>query len=617
MILDMQNQKKFQRILIILCLLILIGIYAFMRILIADEKRKRTQDTLNKGNYLVSLISLQPLSSLNGEQRDFFLKTLTEYISSDGLVYCIIHDREGNAILSFAPRELASEIPGDIRIKSIYAMGLTNQEFKVSEREQTIYEFAKPIFEKGQKAGTVRLGFTIPPTSYFSLDRLSLLAMIAFFAFATGTIIYYGAGFALKPLRDFSQNVGGTRSLQDNAPKNPEKDSGVIHMIQDLERSFLHIREELSTTAADNMKIAARLGVVIFEKNQIEKIIDSIDLGIIITDIHENIMNINAFVLTLLNKNRKDVMNRPLAEILMNEEIKEFLSSQELENSPHVLRQTETSFPDLAPGKTFLISLTHLKDDGGAVISNMISMKDITNQKSMEEASQGFIAQVAHEFLTPLTTIGSYNEMLMDGEIQDREMQKEFYNTISEETTRLSRLIQNLLSIAKIEMGGITLNKGIVKTDWLIGDSMAAVEGSALKKNIRIVKNMPDNFPSFVGDKELLKIAVINVLGNAVKYCPENASITITLLEQNDMIVFSIKDTGYGISQEDLPHIFEKFYRSKDSNITKQTGSGLGLPMTAEIVHLHGGEVEVQSEPGEGTQFTIIMPKEEYYLGKQ
>ena len=617
MILDMQNQKKFQRILIILCLLILIGIYAFMRILIADEKRKRTQDTLNKGNYLVSLISLQPLSSLNGEQRDFFLKTLTEYISSDGLVYCIIHDREGNAILSFAPRELASEIPGDIRIKSIYAMGLTNQEFKVSEREQTIYEFAKPIFEKGQKAGTVRLGFTIPPTSYFSLDRLSLLAMIAFFAFATGTIIYYGAGFALRPLRDFSQNVGGTRSLQDNAPKNPEKDSGVIHMIQDLERSFLHIREELSTTAADNMKIAARLGVVIFEKNQIEKIIDSIDLGIIITDIHENIMNINAFVLTLLNKNRKDVMNRPLAEILMNEEIKEFLSSQELENSPHVLRQTETSFPDLAPGKTFLISLTHLKDDGGAVISNMISMKDITNQKSMEEASQGFIAQVAHEFLTPLTTIGSYNEMLMDGEIQDREMQKEFYNTISEETTRLSRLIQNLLSIAKIEMGGITLNKGIVKTDWLIGDSLAAVEGSALKKNIRIVKNMPDNFPSFVGDKELLKIAVINVLGNAVKYCPENASITITLLEQNDMIVFSIKDTGYGISQEDLPHIFEKFYRSKDSNITKQTGSGLGLPMTAEIVHLHGGEVEVQSDPGEGTQFTIIMPKEEYYLGKQ
>ena len=617
MILDMQNQKKFQRILIILCLLILIGIYAFMRILIADEKRKRTQDTLNKGNYLVSLISLQPLSSLNGEQRDFFLKTLTEYISSDGLVYCIIHDREGNAILSFAPRELASEIPGDIRIKSIYAMGLTNQEFKVSEREQTIYEFAKPIFEKGQKAGTVRLGFTIPPTSYFSLDRLSLLAMIAFFAFATGTIIYYGAGFALKPLRDFSQNVGGTRSLQDNAPKNPEKDSGVIHMIQDLERSFLHIREELSTTAADNMKIAARLGVVIFEKNQIEKIIDSIDLGIIITDIHENIMNINAFVLTLLNKNRKDVMNRPLAEILMNEEIKEFLSSQELENSPHVLRQTETSFPDLAPGKTFLISLTHLKDDGGAVISNMISMKDITNQKSMEEASQGFIAQVAHEFLTPLTTIGSYNEMLMDGEIQDREMQKEFYNTISEETTRLSRLIQNLLSIAKIEMGGITLNKGLVKTDWLVGDSMAAVEGSALKKNIRIVKNMPDNFPSFVGDKELLKIAVINVLGNAVKYSPENASITITLLEQNDMIVFSIKDTGYGISQEDLPHIFEKFYRSKNSNITKQTGSGLGLPMTAEIVHLHGGEVEVQSDPGEGTQFTIIMPKEEYYLGKQ
>jgi signal transduction histidine kinase len=322
-------------------------------------------------------------------------------------------------------------------------------------------------------------------------------------------------------------------------------------------------------------------------------------------------------MLNLLKKDRKEVTNHALTEVLTSEDIQALISRQELEKPPLGLRQVETTFPELDPGKTFLIDLTYLKDDEGTLISNMFSIKDITSQKAMENASQGFIAQVAHEFLTPLTTIGSYNEMLMDGEIQDREMQKEFYNTISEETSRLSRLIQNLLSIAKIEMGGITLNKGLIKTDWLIGDSISAVEGSALKKNISITKNMPDNFPTLVGDKELLKIAVINILGNAVKYSPENKSITLSLQEQDDMVVLTIADTGYGISEEDLPHIFEKFYRSKDAHITEQTGSGLGLPMTAEIVHLHGGEIDVQSESGEGTQFTIIIPKEEYYLGKQ
>ena len=114
----------------------------------------------------------------------------------------------------------------------------------------------------------------------------------------------------------------------------------------------------------------------------------------------------------------------------------------------------------------------------------------------------------------------------------------------------------------------------------------------------------------------MLKISLINILGNAVKYSRENESITLSLREENNMIIFSIADTGYGISKEDLPHIFDKFYRSKEAQIAGQIGSGLGLAMTAEIIHLHGGEIEVQSEPGQGTEFNIFIPKEEFYLGE-
>ena len=128
---------------------------------------------------------------------------------------------------------------------------------------------------------------------------------------------------------------------------------------------------------------------------------------------------------------------------------------------------------------------------------------------------------------------------------------------------------------------------------------------------------MPDIFPTLIGDKELLKIAVINILGNAVKYSPENTEITYSLLEERDMVVIDITDTGYGIGKEDLPHIFDKFYRSKESDILEQTGSGLGLPMAAEIINLHGGEIEVESEKSEGTKFTIRIPKEQYFVGDQ
>jgi two-component system phosphate regulon sensor histidine kinase PhoR len=206
--------------------------------------------------------------------------------------------------------------------------------------------------------------------------------------------------------------------------------------------------------------------------------------------------------------------------------------------------------------------------------------------------------------------------MLMEGEIEDKEMQREFYNTISEETSRLSRLIQNLLNLAKIEMGTLSLNSGLVKTDWLVQDSLATIESPAQRKEIILEKDLPDNFPSLVGDKELLKTALINILGNAVKYSPKETTIRFSLYEDDEMVTFEVQDQGHGIGKEDLPHIFDKFYRSKDQNVAEQTGSGLGLAMTAVIIHLHGGEIEVESEPGEGSRFIIRIPKEEYHLEK-
>jgi signal transduction histidine kinase len=102
-----------------------------------------------------------------------------------------------------------------------------------------------------------------------------------------------------------------------------------------------------------------------------------------------------------------------------------------------------------------------------------------------------------------------------------------------------------------------------------------------------------------------------------VKYTPENGTITFSLIDLNDMVVFEVSDTGLGICEDDLPHIFKRSFRSSDPQIRDQSGSGLGLAIASEIIHLHGGEVEVESRPGEGTHFLIRFPKEDYYIGKQ
>lgn len=117
-----------------------------------------------------------------------------------------------------------------------------------------------------------------------------------------------------------------------------------------------------------------------------------------------------------------------------------------------------------------------------------------------------------------------------------------------------------------------------------------------------------------MGDKELLKGAIINILGNAVKYTPEKGMIDFGLRTANDMIMFDIGDTGYGMSEADLGHIFEKFYRSSNPLVAEKQGSGLGLCIASEIIALHGGKIEVQSELGKGTYFIVSLPLEEYYI---
>jgi len=608
---------KISRFGIATVVMFLVGIAIFSHSLIQHEEKERIRDLRNKGDYLVSLMALHPVEDFYSGKRDFIVKTLAEYITSEGLVYCIVHDQTGAPLLSLAHREVVDKIPLDIKRRSLYENGLIHQTFKMDGSDDLINEFAKPIYKNGEKSGTVRMGFDLPPISILTPARVKLMAMMAFFTFAMGVLVYYGVTLALRPLQEVNQNFRNI--CLDSSPESAVqvKNGGVGEIIKDLEQSVVKLKDKYERIQTENMNLTTKCGIISFEKNNVFNILDSINHGIIVTDVQDNVTHINSYMLNLLEKNRTDVVDHPLAEILSHDQITAFILQQEdLEHSKNS-GYMEASFPDLTSGEVFQISLGYLAGKEEGVIGKVISFKNITTEKSSEKAKHEFITHITHELLTPLTTINSYNEMLMDDEVDNIEMQKEFYNTISDETRRLTRLVKNLLNISKIEMGSLTLNKGLVKSDWLFEDCLTAVEGAAQKKNITIERNLPDHFPSLFGDKELLKVGIINILGNAVKYTPEEGSIKFSLTELDDVVVFEVIDDGYGISKEDLACIFDKFYRSTDPRVTAQSGSGLGLALTSEIIRLHGGEIQVSSKVDEGSHFIIRLPKEEYYLGKQ
>jgi len=608
---------KVQRIGILLLVLCIIGVSVVSTALIRYEKRTRARDVVNKGRYLVTLIALHSVKDFEGNKRPFFLRTLHDYIASEGLAYCLIHDHAGQPFVVLDPYKLVSKIPQAVRLKSLHTMGLTDQTFHPSSSDHTVYEFAKSIFENGQQTGTVRLGLRPPPISLFSMDRVGLLATIAFFIFAMVPFVFLGIKVALRPLKNLGlkmENMAGTSMPVETSSA---KGAAIEDVIASLDESLGLLRKRYMRLEAANIESQAKKGVIAYERKQIARILDAVHYGIIITDTQDHINHMNAHMLNLLSKERDDVIDKPLGDVLEHEEILSFASGQEAGAQKTTRRDMETTFPSHAPGESFQVTLSYLDDGDGSITGKVICVKNITNQKSVDRAKHEFVAHVAHELRAPLTTIKSYNEMLMDGEIADLETQKEFYNTINEETDRLAGLIANLLNMSKIEMGNLTTDRELVKTDRLVKDCVAAIEAPAQKKHITIEKKLPDKWPSLVGDKELLKVAIINILGNAVKYSPENSNITLAVREQDHTVMFDVLDQGYGISEEDLNHIFDQFYRSSDPHISEQTGSGLGLAMTSDIIQLHGGRIEVQSTPGEGTHFSIRLPREDYRLGKQ
>ncbi|MFX3623945.1 MAG: two-component system histidine kinase PnpS [Ectobacillus sp.] len=233
---------------------------------------------------------------------------------------------------------------------------------------------------------------------------------------------------------------------------------------------------------------------------------------------------------------------------------------------------------------------------------------DITELKKLEQMRKDFLANVSHELKTPITSIKGFSETLLDGAMEDRKLREYFLSIILKESDRMQTLIEDLLDLSKIEKQGFKLNMVSVDVKIMLEEIKALLQSRARDKQIALDVQVGERV-FVLGDPHRLKQIFINLMSNAISYTPAGGRVTVEAEEQNGWVCVKVSDTGIGISKEEIPRIFERFYRVDKARSRNTGGTGLGLSIVKHLVEAHRGMITVESEVGKGTVFTVKLRK--------
>ncbi|SLM28291.1 putative Histidine kinase [Desulfamplus magnetovallimortis] len=376
-------------------------------------------------------------------------------------------------------------------------------------------------------------------------------------------------------------------------------------------QTILSFIADQTAIAIENQNLYSRLDR---SKKHIANIVESINSGIITIDMSDNITLVNKNATAMLaiqsadltGKNYRTVLSRELVTIINN------LKSRLLEDGFVLEKKFEHNpFRDFAIRLGITASLiTDEKDETTGIIfifRDMMASKEIQRLTQLDELKNEFVSNVSHELRTPLSIIKSYVEAILDQvEPDDHETQRDFLSVINEETDRLTLLVNDLLDISRIESGKFELTL----TSVLLSDVIYSVTATMGKRDSRhkIITKIPSNLPVIYADRDKVTQVIINLLNNAIKFSPEGGTIEINVVPEKGKLWCHVSDQGIGIDQENLHHIFDKFFRVDNSDKYEIAGTGLGLPIVKHIMESHGGDITVKSESGKGSVFSIGFP---------
>jgi len=330
---------------------------------------------------------------------------------------------------------------------------------------------------------------------------------------------------------------------------------------------------------------------------------DAMAQGVILLDEKMQVAFANNAAAVFFGVTRDEVVGSAVIDWIHDEELAAVVHDAVMNNTraSHVMDRR-------ADGGGGVIRYTVRSMRTGDTATSLLIIEDVTQQRVAEEARHEFVTQATHELRTPLTNIRLYLETAIDDGKQDPALRSKCLNIINQETLRLEQMVSDMLCVAEIEAGSMQVARDDVRFDRLLNDIKEEYEAQAAEKDLKLEFNIPPKLPTLQADRSKLIVAVQNLVANALKYTSDGGRISISVEVHDEELLLEVADTGIGIAPEDQMHIFEKFYRAADKRISGITGSGLGLALAREIVRLHGGDIEIESQLDQGSTFTIKLP---------
>ncbi|MFC2003842.1 ATP-binding protein, partial [Chloroflexota bacterium] len=340
------------------------------------------------------------------------------------------------------------------------------------------------------------------------------------------------------------------------------------------------------------------------EKNQSIAVLSSMDDGVIVTDADNRILMINPSAKTICSCISEESIGRNVDEILSVDPkvVTRTIRTKRKGGESKALR---VSLND----RVFLLNISLISDRRGKLLGTVRTLKDITELDRIDRMKTEFVSVASHELRTPLTSIKGYVDLIVEGDTGEiNETQKEFLGIVQTETNRLSALVADLLDISRIESGRLKLEIGTVLLDDIVKGAIISIQPLATEREVRFITHLLQKPTKVRADRDRIEQVLVNLFSNAIKYNRVKGQVDVMVQQVSGMVQVDIKDNGVGISREDLPFLFSRFFRAHTAIKSGAGGTGLGLSISKSIVELHGGGIWVESEEGEGSTFSFNLP---------
>jgi two-component system phosphate regulon sensor histidine kinase PhoR len=414
----------------------------------------------------------------------------------------------------------------------------------------------------------------------------SFVLALFFIVFTAGLFF-----FALRWLRRLALSLGASEAGDFHLP-------AARSNLLELDRIAVRINS-LAGQVSQGRRVFADLG------QERDAILASMQEAVLAIDRSERIVTANQAAAELFEQPFPSMLNRAYVEVVRHAQLQRLIAQALTSEAP--LREQVTLY---TREKTIQV-LAHATPWQGASrerLGSVLVLDDITLLKAAEERQREFVANVSHELRTPITLIQGFVETLQDGAILHPKEAKKFLATIEQNAKRMTAIIEDLMSLAKLESWpGETLATQETNMRELAENVLKNAALATKKKQISLVLSCPEELYIKV-NPILMERCLDNLLDNAVKYSPDKTEVRLEIIPANDTLLIKVIDQGYGIAAEHLPRIFERFFRIDKARSRSTGGTGLGLAIVKRIVEAHGGRMRVESRPDQGSTFEIILP---------